>query len=203
MSNTNRFVYVAAAIAAINGALFGYDTGIISGALLYIKKDFALSNFLQELVVSGVLVGAVLGAAVGGRLADRLGRRRLIFITAGVFVVGAVGMGFSPGVWWLIGFRFLAGVGIGIASIVGPLYISETASHQIRGSVVSFNQLAITSGILIAYLVGYALSFSGGWRWMLGLGAVPAISLGVGMLSCPRAPAGSWPTVKRRRHATS
>jgi MFS family permease len=95
MSNTNRFVYVAAAIAAINGALFGYDTGIISGALLYIKKDFGLSNFLQELVVSGVLVGAVLGAAVGGKLADRLGRRRLIFITAGVFVVGAVGMGFS------------------------------------------------------------------------------------------------------------
>jgi sugar porter (SP) family MFS transporter len=188
MSNTNRFVYVAAAIAAINGALFGYDTGIISGALLYIKKDFALSNFLQELVVSGVLVGAVLGAAVGGKLADRLGRRRLIFITAGVFVVGAVGMGFSPGVWWLIGFRFLAGVGIGIASIVGPLYISETAPPKIRGSVVSFNQLAITSGILIAYLVGYALSFSGGWRWMLGLGAVPALALGIGMLFMPESP---------------
>ena len=81
MARTNRFVYVAAAIAAINGALFGYDTGIISGALLYIKQDFALSNFLQELVVSGVLVGAVLGAAVGGRLADRLGRRRTILIT--------------------------------------------------------------------------------------------------------------------------
>ena len=117
---------------------------------------------MQELVVSGVLVGAVLGAAVGGRLADRLGRRRLIFITAFVFLVGAVGMGLAPGVWWLISFRFLAGVRIGIASIVGPLYISETAPPQIRGSVVSFNQLAITSGILIAYLVGYALSFSGG-----------------------------------------
>ena len=143
---------------------------------------------MQELVVSGVLVGAVLGAAVGGRLADRLGRRRLIFITAFVFLVGAVGMGLAPGVWWLISFRFLAGVGIGIASIVGPLYISETAPPQIRGSVVSFNQLAITSGILIAYLVGYALSFSGGWRWMLGLGAVPAISLGVGMLFMPESP---------------
>ena len=143
---------------------------------------------MQELVVSGVLVGAVLGAAVGGKLADRLGRRRLIFITAGVFVVGAVGMGFSPGVWWLIGFRFLAGVGIGIASIVGPLYISETAPPKIRGSVVSFNQLAITSGILIAYLVGYALSFSGGWRWMLGLGAVPALALGIGMLFMPESP---------------
>jgi Major Facilitator Superfamily len=92
MSNANRFVYVAAAIAAINGALFGYETGIISGALLYIKRDFALSPFLQGLVVSGVLVGAVLGAAVGGRLADRLGRRRLILITAFVFLVGAVGL---------------------------------------------------------------------------------------------------------------
>jgi MFS family permease len=89
MAKTNRFVYVAAAIAAINGALFGYDTGIISGALLYIK---------QELVVSGVLVGAVLGAAVGGRLADRLGRRRIILITAGVFLIGAIGMGLAPGV---------------------------------------------------------------------------------------------------------
>jgi MFS family permease len=188
MANTNRFVYVAAAIAAINGALFGYDTGIISGALLYIKQDFALSNFLQELVVSGVLIGAVLGAAVGGRLADRLGRRRIIFITAGIFVVGAVGMGLSPGVWWLVVFRFVAGIGIGIASIVGPLYISETAPPRIRGSVVSFNQLAITSGILIAYLVGFALSFSGGWRWMLGLGAVPALALGIGMLFMPDSP---------------
>jgi sugar porter (SP) family MFS transporter len=135
-----------------------------------------------------VLVGAVLGAAVGGRLADRLGRRRIILITAGIFVVGAVGMGLSPGVWWLVAFRLVAGIGIGIASIVGPLYISETSPPQIRGSVVSFNQLAITSGILIAYLVGFALSFSGGWRWMLGLGAVPALALGVGMLFMPESP---------------
>jgi MFS family permease len=168
--------------------LFGYDTGIISGALLYIKQDFALSNFLQELVVSGVLVGAVLEAAVGGRLADRLGRRRIILVTAAVFLIGAIGMGLSPEVWWLIGFRFVAGIGIGIASIVGPLYISETAPPQIRGSVVSFNQLAITSGILIAYLVGFALSFSGGWRLMLGLGAVPALALGVGMMFMPESP---------------
>jgi sugar porter (SP) family MFS transporter len=188
MAKINRFVYVAAAIAAINGALFGYDTGIISGALLYIKQDFALSNFLQELVVSGVLVGAVLGAAVGGGLADRLGRRRIILVTAAVFLIGAIGMGLSPGVWWLIGFRFVAGIGIGIASIVGPLYISETAPPQIRGSVVSFNQLAITSGILIAYPVGFALSFSGGWRLMLGLGAVPALALGVGMIFMPESP---------------
>ena len=182
-------MYVAAAIAAINGVLFGYDTGIISGALLYIKQDFALSNFLQELVVSGVLVGAVLGAAGGGRLADRLGRRRIILITAGVFFIGAIGMGLAPGVWWLIVFRFVAGIGIGVASIVGPLYISETAPPpQIRGSVVSFNQLAITSGILIAYLVGFALSFSGGWRLKLGLGAVPALALGLGMLFMPESP---------------
>jgi MFS family permease len=181
-------VYVAAAIAAINGVLFGYDTGIISGALLYIKQDFALSNFLQELVVSGVLVGAVLGAAGGGRLADRLGRRRIILITAGVFFIGAIGMGLAPGVWWLMVFRFVAGIGIGIASIVGALYISETASPQIRGSVVSFNQLAITSGILIAYPVGFAISFSGGWRLMLGLGAVPALALGLGMLFMPESP---------------
>jgi MFS family permease len=203
MAKTNHFVYVAAAIAAINGVLFGYDTGIISGALLYIKQVSALSNFLQELVVSGVLVGAVLGAAVGGRLADRLGRRRIILITAGVFFIGAIGMGLAPGVWWLIVFRFVAGIGIGIASIVGPLYISETATPQIRGSVVSFNQLAITSGILIAYLVGFALSFSGGWRLMLGWVPFRRSPSASACCSCRRVPAGSWPTAKRRRRAAS
>src|SRR5215217_4162471 len=121
-------------------------------------------------------------------LADRLGRRRIILITAGVFFIGAIGMGLAPGVWWLIVFRFVASIGIGIASLVEPLYISETAPPQIRGSVVSFNQLAITSGILIAYLVGFALSFSGGWRLMLGLGAVPALPLGLGMLFMPESP---------------
>lgn len=184
----NRFVYVAASIAALNGLLFGFDTGIISGALLYIKQSFALSSTLQEFVVSGVLAGAVIGAAFGGTLADRLGRRHLILAAAVVFFLGALGMAFSPNVYWLIGARVGVGVAIGVASIVGPLYISEASPPNVRGALVSLNQLAITSGILVAYLVNYAFSFDGGWRWMLGAGVVPAVVLGLGMIFMPESP---------------
>ena len=181
-------MYVAAAIAALNGLLFGFDTGIISGALLYIQQSFALSATLQEFVVSGVLVGAVVGAAFGGTLADRLGRRRLILMAALVFFLGALGMAFSPNVYWLIAARVVVGVAIGVASIVGPLYISEASPPNVRGALVSLNQLAITSGILVAYLVNYAFSFNGGWRWMLGAGMVPAVVLGLGMIFMPESP---------------
>lgn len=184
----SRFVYVSAAIAALNGLLFGFDTGIISGALLYIKQSFALSSTLQEFVVSGVLAGAVVGAAFGGNLADRIGRRRLILAASAVFFLGALSMAFSPGVLWLIGSRVVVGVAIGVASVVGPLYISETSPPKIRGSLVSLNQLAITSGILAAYLVSLAFAGPGGWRWMLGAGVVPAVILGGGMIFMPESP---------------
>lgn len=126
-------MYVVAAIAALNGLLFGYDIGVISGALLYIKQSFALSTFLQEVVVSGVLVGAM----IGGQLADQLGRRRLTIAGAVVFFVGSIGMGLSPSVSWLVGWRFVVGVAVGIASVVGPLHISETAPPDIRGHSAS------------------------------------------------------------------
>ena len=188
----SNFVYVVAAIAALNGLLFGFDIGIISGALLYIKQSFALSTFLQEVVVSGVLVGAMLGAAVGGGLADRFGRRRLTIAGATVFLAGSIGMGLSPSVTWLIGFRFVVGIAVGVASIVGPLHISETAPPSIRGSLGFLQQLAITLGILLAYLVSYAFAptFAGisGWRWMLAFGAVPAAVLGIGMYFLPESP---------------
>ncbi|WP_266075248.1 sugar porter family MFS transporter [Haladaptatus caseinilyticus] len=187
-TNTNRFVYITATIAALNGLLFGFDTGVISGALLYIKRTFELSPAMQEVVVSATLVGAILGAAVGGRLADRLGRRRLMITGAGVFFVGSLLMGLAPNVPWLVAGRFVVGVAIGVASMAGPLYISEIAPPKIRGSLVSLNQLAVTTGILLAYLVNYAFAGPGGWRWMLGAGVVPAMVLGVGMLFMPESP---------------
>ncbi|HET7324329.1 MAG TPA: sugar porter family MFS transporter [Halococcus sp.] len=189
---TNRFVYITAAVAALNGLLFGFDTGVISGALLYIENGFGLSALLQEFVVSSVLVGAVLGAALGGRLADRFGRRRVTLLGAVTFFVSSLGMALSPTVSWLIGWRFIVGTAIGVASIVGPLHISETAPPKIRGSLGSLQQLAITLGILLAYLVNYVFaSFITGpaaWRWMLGFGVVPATALGVGMYYLPESP---------------
>ncbi|WP_276255310.1 sugar porter family MFS transporter [Halomontanus rarus] len=193
----NPFVYVVAALAALNGLLFGFDTGVISGAMLYIRDTFELTalfgyaidpSYVEGIVVSGAMVGAIVGAALGGRLADRLGRRRLILVGAVVFFVGSLIMAVAPTVEVLIVGRILDGVGIGFASVVGPLYISEISPPKIRGSLVSLNQLTITSGILIAYLVNYAFASGGEWRWMLGLGMVPAVVLFVGMVFMPESP---------------
>jgi SP family galactose:H+ symporter-like MFS transporter len=183
-----RFVYVVAAVSAMAGLLFGYDTGVISGALLFIKQQFALSATMQEVVTSAVLVGAVVGAAAGGTLADRFGRRRIIIAAAVVFALGALGTAVAPAVGWLIAGRIVVGTAIGIASFAAPLYISEAAPSSVRGSLVSLNQLAITLGIVVSYLVDYALSGLGAWRWMFGLAAIPATILGTGMLFLPDSP---------------
>jgi len=187
-SHGNRFVLVAAALAALGGMLFGYDTGVISGAILFVRQEFALPDFTVGLVVSAVLIGAVIGAAIGGDLADHFGRRRLIIIAAIIFAVGAIGTATVPDVGLLIAGRIVVGIAIGIASEVTPLYISEVSPSGTRGSLVSLNQLAITIGIVISYLVDYSLSAIQGWRYMLGLAAIPAIILGIGMLPLPDTP---------------
>ncbi|QCW01952.1 sugar porter family MFS transporter [Natrinema pallidum] len=196
-NDRNSFIYVVAALAALNGLLFGFDTGVISGAMLYIRNTFELAtvfgysmnaSLIEGIIVSGAMIGAIIGAALGGRLADRLGRRRLILVGAVVFFVGSLIMAIAPTVEILIVGRIVDGIGVGFASVVGPLYISEISPPKIRGSLVSLNQLTITSGILIAYLVNFAFAGGGEWRWMLGLGMVPAAVLFVGMLFMPESP---------------
>ena len=168
--------------------LFGYDIGVISGAILFIKKDFSLSSGMEEIVVSAVLLGSLIGAAAGGLLADKLGRRKLLIVTAIIFGIGAIGAAVSSGVTVLIIARIVAGAAIGIASFVAPLYISEIAPVKIRGKLVSVNQVALTSGIVISYLVDYAFAGSGSWRWMFAMAAVPAIAFGIGLLFIPDSP---------------
>src|SRR5579883_720231 len=167
------FVLTAAIFAALGGLLFGYDTGVISGALIFIRSQFGLSTFQQELVVSIVLVGAAVGALTGGRLADTFGRRFMLLITAVIFASGALVCAFTPSVAVLIIGRLIVGLGIGFATSTVPVYISEVAPPQTRGWQVSLFQLAITIGILAAYLIDYAFSGSGAWRWMLGLAFIP------------------------------
>ncbi|KJF15727.1 MFS transporter [Acidithrix ferrooxidans] len=151
-----RHVFGAAAITALGGLLFGYDTGVVSGALLFLHVDFGrISSLDKELVTSLLLVGAMVGAFFAGKLADTIGRRRTVLITAVLFMVGVLGAGFSPSLLVLIIMRFVIGVAVGSASMVVPLYIGEAAPPNLRGALVSFNQLAITSGILSAYLVDY------------------------------------------------
>jgi SP family galactose:H+ symporter-like MFS transporter len=184
----SKFVYVAAAISALGGMLFGYDTGVISGAILFIRKDFLLSPAQVEVVVSCVLVGALLGAIVGGVLADRFGRRRVIIVTAILFAAGAIETALAPSITLLIAGRIIVGTAIGVASFTTPLYISEVAPVNIRGRLVSINQVALTSGIVISYLVDYSLVAVQGWRWMFALATVPAIILAIGMFLLPESP---------------
>lgn len=184
----SSFVYIAASFAALGGLLFGYDTGVISGAVIFIKKDFALTTFPQELVVSMVLLGATVGALAGGRFADRFGRRVTLIGTSIVFIAGALICAFAPSFTVLVAGRVVVGLGIGMASTTVPVYISEVSPPEARGWQVSLFQLAITIGILAAYLVDYAFAKSEAWRWMLGLAAIPGIILGVAMLYLPESP---------------
>ncbi|HVY95841.1 MAG TPA: sugar porter family MFS transporter [Solirubrobacterales bacterium] len=183
-----RNVVLTAAIAGLGGLLFGYDTGVIAGALLFIKGDFDLGSFAQGLVVAAVPIGAIFGAAYAGPAADRYGRRVMILAAAAVFIVGALGSAAAPGVEVLVIARVVIGVAIGLASAAAPVYISEVAPPESRGRLVSFFQLAVTIGILVAYLVGLAFDGIEGWRWMLGLGCVPALGLAFGMLRMPQSP---------------
>ena len=144
-----RHVLFGAAITALGGLLFGYDTGVISGALLFIGKDFpGLTSFDKELLTSILLIGALIGALAGGRIADRAGRRPTVLGTAALFVAGVMLAAFSPSYGVLVAARVFIGLAVGSASMVVPLYIGEVAPPRVRGALVSFNQLAITSGIL-------------------------------------------------------
>jgi len=187
-TEAKRFVYLATAISALGGMLFGYDIGVISGAILFIKKEFSLSPGMEEIVVSSVLLGSLIGAVAGGVLADRLGRRRLLIVTAIVFGLGAIGAALAPGTASLIAARVIAGVAIGIASFVAPLYISEIAPVAIRGKLVSINQVALTSGIVLSYCIDYAFAGSQAWRWMFAMAVIPAAAFGIGLFFIPDSP---------------
>src|SRR3984893_5315961 len=187
--SANRgFVYLAATFAALGGLLFGYDTGVISGAELFFRNEFTLSTFALEVIVSGVLAGAAIGALIGGRLADLFGRRKLLIATAIIFAVGAIVCAVASSALILGVGRIIVGFGIGLSSSGVPVYISEVAPADARGWQVSLFQLAITVGILLAYLVDYAFAATQGWRWMFGLAVIPAAIFGVGMFFLPESP---------------
>jgi MFS transporter, SP family, sugar:H+ symporter len=173
---------------ALGGLLFGYDTGVISGAILFIKDDFGLSPFMQGAVVAALLLGAMVGAGLAGPLSDRMGRRRLIIIAAVTFTVGALIAAAAPSAGVLVAARFVLGLAVGSAALVVPLYLSEIAPTEIRGAIASLNQMMIVVGILAAFIVNAILASSGDWRLMLGLAAVPSLILLLGMAFMPETP---------------
>lgn len=181
-------VFGASTIAALGGLLFGYDTGVISAALLYIGPAFDLSDAMKQVVVASLLLGAIVGAASGGAVVDRFGRKRTLLVASAVFAVGALLSAASPNVVLLIVSRVLLGIAIGASSVVVPTYIAEISPPAVRGRLVSMNQLMITIGIFASYLVGYAFADLEAWRWMLGLACVPAVAMFLGLLVLDESP---------------
>jgi sugar porter (SP) family MFS transporter len=189
LGGRNRFVLRLALVAALGGFLFGYDTGVISGALPFVSKALGGGEFNEQAYVGSLLIGAVVGAIVSGFAADAISRRRTKIVSGCIYVIGALASALSQTAPELIAARFVLGISVGAASFVSPMYISELAPKRIRGGVTSFNQLMIVSGIMAAYLVNFALKdASQNWRWMLGLGALPGLALAIGMYFQPFSP---------------
>lgn len=175
-----RRVQLWAWIIAIGGFLFGYDTGVVSGALLYMRKEFGLDSFQQSSVVSVLLIGAMVGALAAGRVSDRIGRRKTLALEGLVFVAGTVVVITAHGYGTLVAARLVLGLAVGGASATVPVYLSEISPPSIRGRVLSLNQLMITLGILVSYLVDLAFSAAADWRAMFAVGFVPSALIVVG-----------------------
>ena len=173
---------------ALGGLLYGYDMGVISGALLFIKNDIPLTSFTEGLVVSSMLFGAIFGSGFSGPLSDRFGRRRLVFMIAVIFVIGSLVLAIAPNMEFLVIGRLIIGLAVGGSTAIVPVYLAEMAPTESRGSLGSLNQLMITIGILSSYLVNYAFAGMEGWRWMVGLAVVPSVILMIGVLFMPESP---------------
>ena len=186
-----NLIYVIAFIAATGGLLFGFDTGVISGAIPFMQEYFGIGDGTIETITTAVLVGAMIGALLGGRLADTLGRKKIILGAAIIFVVGTIWSGFALSPMELVLARLLLGIAIGTSSFAVPLYIAEISPAKKRGMLVSLFQLLITTGILVSYLtdLGFADPKNPGcWRYMFLIGIIPALILLVGMLLLPETP---------------
>lgn len=182
------YIILIAAVAALGGLLFGFDTGVIAGAMLFIIPAFHLGPAQQGLVVSAVTFGALFGALAGGAASEALGRRWTNVLAGISFVAGAVFSAIAPGLEILVASRVLVGLAIGLSSVAAPMYIAELSPSRDRGKLVSLFQLAITIGILLSYVVDRALAPDRAWRWMLGLAAIPGALLVLGMIAMPESP---------------
>ncbi len=186
----NSYVLLLATIAAISGFLFGFDTAVVNGVLLFLRKQFALSDMQTEIAATSLLAGCLIGAASASLLSDRYGRKKSLLSAALLFAVSAVGSACATNVTYFDLARFAGGLAIGLASALTPVYIAEIAPARNRGTLVSLNQLAIVVGILMAYLVNWQLARLGesSWRWMLASAAVPSLCFFIGLMVIPESP---------------
>jgi len=185
-----RYLYLPAAVAAIGGLLFGFDTAVINGAIVFLKRQFALTDAQTEFGASSLLLGCVFGATLAAFTSDRLGRKKLLLAAAALFTVSSIGTALALNLSEFVLARLLGGLAIGLASTLSPLYIAEISPARIRGLMVSVNQLAIVTGILLSYSVNYGLTGAGpsNWRWMFASAAVPSVFFLLALLSVPESP---------------
>jgi sugar porter (SP) family MFS transporter len=185
-----RYLYLPAMVAALGGLLFGFDTAVINGAIVFIKQQFGLSDSQTEIAASSLLLGCVVGASVAAFTSDRFGRKRVLLGAAALFTISSIGAALPRDLVEFAIARLLGGVAIGIASTLSPLYIAEISPAQKRGLLVSLNQLAIVSGILLSYSVNYLLTGAGpsNWRWMFACAAIPSVGFLLTLLFIPESP---------------
>lgn len=177
-------------ISALGGYLFGFDFAVISGALPFLQKQFLLDAYWEGFATGSLALGAIIGCLVAGKVADKWGRRPGLLVAAAIFAISSLAMAFAPSRDLFIASRFCAGIGVGMASMLSPMYIAEISPAHLRGRMVAINQLTIVIGILITNLVNYTLRNSGedAWRWMCGLGFIPSALFFLGALWLPESP---------------
>ncbi len=186
----NVYVVRAACAAALSGVLFGFDTAIINGALLFLRDDFHLTELQTELAASSLLVGCVFGAGLVGWLSDKFGRKRILLIAAGLFGISSVCTALAKDLGGFCTARFITGVAIGSASVLAPIYIAEISPPKMRGALVSLNQMAIVIGMLSAFSISWWMSFAGrpSWRFMFALATLPSVAFLISLLFVPESP---------------
>ena len=196
----NRFLVRLTVISTLGGLLFGYDTGVISGALLYMREDLHLTSFQEGTVVSSLLFGAAFGALLGGKAADVLGRKGSLQVCAVLFLCGAIGTSIAPTVQVMVVARVILGLAVGAASVTVPLFLAEMAPAHRRGRMVTINEFMIVLGQFLAFVINTVIDRTLGgadvWRWMLAVAAIPAVFLFFGLLLLPDSP--RWYAVNRR-----
>ena len=195
-----KFILQISFISALGGYLFGFDFAVISGALPFLQQQFNLDPTWEGFATGCLALGAIAGCLTAGRVSEHYGRRPGMMLAAGIFAVSSLAMAFSPGRFVFIFARFIAGAGVGMASMLSPMYIAEIAPAKYRGRMVAINQLTVVLGILITNLVNYRLRNEGldAWRWMFGLGAIPSCLFFLGAYTLPESP--MWLVKKGKEH---
>jgi len=186
----SKYILALSFISALGGYLFGFDFAVISGALPFLKDKFNLNDYWEGFATGSLALGAIVGCISAGKIADKKGRKPGLLVAASVFCISSLFMAFAPSRDLFIASRFAAGIGVGMASMLSPLYIGEIAPASFRGRMVAINQLTIVLGILITNIVNYSLRNAGddAWRWMFGLGAIPSLLFFIGVLWLPESP---------------